>query len=255
MQHNTVICLVLAFLIAFSGCVGFSSSDQNEGSSSKAVEIQEEAISSMEDLNSYSFEFSMTSESKEGTAEMEIYSKVDLEERKAEMDSRLDVRGRSVEIKSYIVNDTMYAKTRGTWKEMSLSSQFWDENHQISRQKELLEVSDVTLVDNRSVNGVQTHVIEVKPQDMDEFKNQLMDAISRQGSGDSMETLKRGELKEVTYKYYIGKQKKYLRKLDIDMVVEIKGQEVEVTGEMVFSDYNEEMEIQIPEKARDGMIG
>jgi|Deesub1362A_J573_1020465.scaffolds.fasta_scaffold02522_11 hypothetical protein len=255
-------------------------------STPSAGEIVEMTLNSMENVKSY--RFSMDSEMNMSTIgektasilmKMRGEGAVNYGERKIFVSTISEIHGEegdmSIESDVYLMNDTMYMKMRSPemgeqWMKMKLPEelveQSWSSEDQIKQQMMLLNSSEVRRLPDEKVNGVECYVLEVKP-DLQKFWEAIKSQYSLgelQGMNEAIleEALKNSE---ISMKEWIAKDSKLPMKSEIYMLMTISPEDFNISVEnsedlnftmrmemrmvMHFYDYNEVIEIELPEEA------
>jgi len=82
----------------------------------------------------------------------------------------------------YLVNNTLYLKMGlgipqlpVQWTKREMPDEFWASQNQLGLQMELLNISEVELLEDEKVNGVDCYVLKIEP-DMNKFWDSTMAA-------------------------------------------------------------------------------
>jgi hypothetical protein len=239
-----------------------------------AAQIKANALQSAANVTSYRFSLTGTMEATIGNdtesftenVSLTLSGAVDLSNEKAMIDievTRVDEdAGQSVEeqILIYIINTILY--TGGdTWVKQNVTDfdsifQLFSGSQYIradmEMQRLLLETATVAKLNDEAVNGVNCYVLQIEEPDLE----QLFDLILGQEAIGSAENLSE-ILKGWTIKQWIAKDTSYLTKAYNKVTIELiemdlffgysMNMEMDVT--ILFSDYNEAINIELPEEA------
>lgn len=231
--------LVLALLVA--GCTDaggvYAMSDREQ-------QLKQETIGSLESVDNYRVAGDLSVSGDGRSIQGDIRGVIDRSERRARVE--VDVSGAtSLESTTYIVNDTAHVHTRNTWRTVDISDRnLWERNERLERQQEILEGAQFEVVGNDTVDGHPVRVVEIHVA-----KDKLDDLVSLAGAGDSSDVT----ITEATYTSYIDTETNRLRRVSVDMTMELDGERLDAAVTQTFSDFEENVTIEIPEQARDGV--
>ncbi len=162
----------------------------------------------------------------------------------------------------YMQGDTMYTNIDGNWTKMpGMPEEMWDQQNQVRTQAELLNASEIELVGSEKVNGEDAYKAKVVP-DTETFAlilNQQMGSMPLY----AMNVTEIFEESEMEWTTWISKEshlplKNYLS-MELTLTADMMGLPVGETGEIemevksdstvIYSNYNEPVEIVVPEEA------
>ena len=177
--------------------------------------------------------------------------------------SSSDVTGEvATEMEMYMQNDTLYTNTDGNWTKMpGMPEEMWDQQNQVKVQAELLNASEIELAGSEKVNGEAAYKVRVVP-DMDTFMmilNQQMGSMPLYAFN-MTEIFEESEMEWTTW---ISKESHLPLKTEVSMeltltsdlmnlpVGEMGDIEMEIKSDstVVYSNYNEPVDIVVPEEA------
>ncbi|MDY7081450.1 MAG: DUF6612 family protein, partial [Halobacteria archaeon] len=162
----------------------------------------------------------------------------------------------------YVVNNTTYIKGRlpgqDGWVKASMPSiinEMWNTQNQLEKQEELLNISEVERLEDDTVRGTQTYVLRIKP-DADEYQELVEEQLSGMGPAGSL-ARESVEVQSVSAKQWIAKDTNYPMRsqVELSMVMTTPGSggrtvRSNVSIEMKLYDHNKNVEIELPEEAR-----
>ncbi|HOO54328.1 MAG TPA: hypothetical protein PLM24_05100 [Methanothrix sp.] len=162
----------------------------------------------------------------------------------------------------YMQGDTMYTNIDGNWTKMpGMPEEMWDQQNQVRTQAELLNASEIELVGSEKVNGEDAYKAKVVP-DTETFAlilNQQMGSMPLY----AMNVTEIFEESEMEWTTWISKEshlplKNHLS-MELTLTADMMGLPVGETGEIemevksdstvIYSNYNEPVEIVVPEEA------
>ena len=174
-----------------------------------------------------------------------------------------------VETEMYIINNTMYMKMDMSailpnfsfWLKSEMTEEDWASEDLLGQQMELLNCSNVTLLDDEEVNGVDCYVLKIAP-DIEKYREIIMNQsiIEQAETGAEMmqdipDVLNKS-ISNITMIEWIAKDKKFVMKAEaaIDMTMSPDTEEeakVAMDYTMTFYDYNVPVSIVLPPEAED----
>ena len=266
MLKITIISLIAGTLL-ISGCVTTETIS--------AAQIKANALQSAANVTSYRFSLTGTMEATIGNdtesftenVSLTLSGAVDLSNEKAMIDievNRIDENtGQPLEetILIYIINTILY--TGGdTWVKQNVTDfdsifQLFSGSQYIradmEMQKLILETATVSKLNDETVNGVNCYVIQIGEPDLEK----LFDLILGQEAIGSTENLSE-IIKDWTIKQWVAKDTSYLKKAYNKVSIELiemdllfgYSMNMEMDMTILFSDHNEEINIELPEEAQ-----
>ncbi len=269
--------LVIAAVMMFSGCV------EKEKKMSVA-DIKAEVLANAEETDTYKFDMAVTMKmllsNETNDTEMTTISNgrgvLDVVGKKMklymntsmETNETTEVQG-PMEMEMYLINTTMYMKMDlgipglpPQWTKMEMPDESWTSQNQLEQQMELLEISEVELLADEELNGVDCYVLKIVP-DMEKFWNSTMAAVmgrSTQGLAPGIDLRK--ILKSMSTKEWISKATMYPKKTQMAVRLVVRSEDLAIPDtverftmtaneevEMLFYDYNQPVSIELPEAA------
>ncbi len=287
MKRKTIAGLIavvaLVAVAMFAGCI--------EEEQMSTAEIKAMVLATAENIDTYKFDLDMTQKTliSNETSDMEITTistgkgaadnineKLMMEmtmtmkmPEKAEMPDTMEMK-----MDMYFINNAMYMKmdlgipeipAQWTKTEMPGYEESFESQNQVELQMELLNVSEVELLEDEAVNGVDCYVLNITI-DTEKYWDIMM---KQEGMSELMQNLQQnvsfdiGEMiKEMSLKYWIAKDTKFPMKteMQIKMVMSSEDLNIPETEEeftmtmdqrtdMVFYDYNKPVTIELPKEA------
>jgi outer membrane lipoprotein-sorting protein len=272
--------LLIASAMMFSGCV-----EQEKKMS--VADIKAEVLANAEETDTYNFDMAVTMKmllsNETNETEMTTISNgrgvLDVADKKMKLNMNTSMETNEtteapgpMEMEMYLINSTMYTKMnlgmpglppQWTKREMPVGyEESWASQNQLEQQMELLNISEVELLADEEVNGVDCYVLEIVP-DMEKFWNSTMAVVmdrSTQGLAPGLGLRK--ILESMSTKEWIAKDTLYPMKTQMavrlvvsseDLAIPDMEEEFTMTAdeevEILFYDYNKPVSIELPEAA------
>ena len=272
--------LVIASVMTFSGCV-----DKVE--KMDVAEIKAEVLANAEKIDSYKFDMYVTMKmllcNETNETEMTTVSMgsgvldVATKQMKLNMTTSMETNETTevpgqMEMEMYLINNTMYTKMNlgipglpPQWTKMEMPDGYeesWASQNQLEQQMELLEISDVELLADEELNGLDCYVLKIEP-DMDKFWNStLADVMDRSTQGLAPGIGLQKILENISTKEWIAKDTMYPMKTQVAVRLVVSSDDLDIPGmdekftmtademvELLFYDYNQPVSIELPEAA------
>ena len=176
-----------------------------------------------------------------------------------------------METEMYIINNTMYLKmdmgtllpNQSLWLKQEMTEADWESEDLQGQQMELLNCSNVTLLDDAEVNGVECYVLKLVPDTEkcweilmnQSIRDQLvMGAAGMQNTSDVLNQ----SISNITMTEWIAKDTKFVMKSEaaMDMTISPDTEEeakVAIDYTVAFYDYNVPVTIELPAGADNAM--
>ncbi|MFB6074129.1 MAG: DUF6612 family protein [Haloarculaceae archaeon] len=230
----------LAVMVTLSGCSAITGGNGGGSGTPSVSEIQSQTQQAMQDVSTYAFGLNMDMSAQGRTISMSADGVVDHENRRM----RMQVNAFGQQVTQYVIDDTMYQNVGGRWQTQDVSDQnMWEQGTTLQQQRQILENADVTLQGTQTVDGTETYVVRINPNE-----TELRQLLQQQGTQGA---LAQGvSFSDVQFTQYIGTQDYLPRRVEINMTVSSQGQEVEVDMAMTFSDFGRDVSIQLPSEAQ-----
>jgi len=167
------------------------------------------------------------------------------------------------EIEMYMISDTIYTKIEGNWTKMEgLPMDSWDKQNIMKSQMELFNSSEFELIGSEKVNGEDSYKLKIVP-DMETFSTivgEQMGSMMPVQFTNITEIFEESEMKQTIW---LSKESKLPLKAELDMKMkltpELMGLPREMVGDVemdlessatvLYYDYNEPVEIELPPEA------
>lgn len=238
-SRSLLIVAALALLVAAAGCADGGSTTPGEAPPADA--LQENATAAMRDVTSATFTMTMDVEANEQSVSMNANGVMDVENRRMRMGLNMDTGGRTVDVTQYIIDQTAYQRVQGDWQTRNLDGQqMWSGGNQIALQKRILENSSLEITGSGTVDGHEVWIVAVEPSDA-----AIQQLLSRT-AGNVGENV---DVQGLRFEQYVDVETSQVRKLDMQMDAEIQGQQASLNMTMTFAEFNEPVDIQLPEDA------
>jgi len=174
-----------------------------------------------------------------------------------------------VETEMYVINYTMYMKmdmsailpNLSLWLKEEMTEEDWASEDLLGQQMELLNCSNVTLLDDEEVNGVECYVLKIVPDEKcwEIIMNQSI--MDQSGMGTEMQNTSdvlNQSLSNITMTEWIAKDTKFVMKsvAAMDMTMNPDTEEeakVAMDYTMTFYGYNVPVTIVLPPEAEDAI--
>lgn len=230
---------LFALLVATAGCSGGGNVAPADAPSPDA--LRENATAAMQAVESATFTMDMNVDTSQGEVSMRADGAMDIQNRKMRMEASVDAGGRSTELTQYIVDETAYQEVGGRWQTQDVSDQnLWEQGNQLALQRRMLNNSDVEITGSDAVDGEAVWVVSVQP---DEATVQQLLSQSATGVGENL------ELNDVSFRQFVDVDSYHVRKLEMTMDATIQGESATLDLTMTFSEFNQPVDIQVPEDA------
>ncbi len=178
---------------------------------------------------------------------------------------------RTMEMEMYLVNNTMYMKDLGIpelpaqWTKIEMpegSEESWESQDQLKQQMELLTISELELLEDEKVNGVDCYVLNIVP-DTEKFWETTMAKVMARSTQDLAPGIDLQKiLKSMSTKEWIAKDTNFLMKTQMAVHLVVNSEDLDIPDmvekftmtadeeiEMRFYDYNTPVSIELPEAA------
>lgn len=230
---------VVAVLVVTAGCAGIPGDDGDAGDERRSAEaFEQDVVDAMSDVETYRLTMEMNVSANGRTLTMTQRGAFD---RAAER-ARLNVSVFGQEATTYVDGTTMFVQSAGEWQTQDLSgSGLWGDGESLTRQRQILDSGDVTVAGGGTVDGTATTVLRVDPDTAD-----LKALVQQQQTQQALED---ATIENATLRMHVANETALPRKVDLEMTMTVNGQSTDTTVTMTFSDYDEPVEITIPDAA------
>ncbi len=247
-------------------------------------ELKEEVVSSVEEIDTYEFDMkaeSNTELSRHGKqAGLETITTgkgvVDRDSKnmKLEMTTTMGVSGRSSTVgsraKIYCINDSLYTKTSigisevpSDWVKMQMTEERWGSQNQLDEYFELLNKSEVEVLGNEKINGIDCYAVKILPHNETLWEMMVNEpAMSKQ-----MQEINRSEIeiKNSSAKFWVSKDTYFPVRTETAMELKMDSKalnmtsqeditvEIDLAVEVNYYNYNDPVKISFPQEAQDAV--
>lgn len=253
------------------------------------AEIKGMALATAENIDNYKFDMNMTQNmlisNETDETEMTTISNgsgtVDEANKKMEMEMMTTMKmpeeakmpeTREMKRDMYVINNTLYMKMDmgiptmpEKWTKIEMPEEYLESQNQVGQQMELLNVSEVELLEDEKVNDVDCYVLNLTP-DIEKYWETVM---KQGGMSGLMQSLRQNDsfdigklIKEMSIKQWIAKDTEFPMKteMQIKMVMSSADLNIPETEEeftmtmdqrtnISFYDYNKPVMIELPKEA------
>ncbi|WP_435177407.1 DUF7537 family lipoprotein [Halorussus sp. AFM4] len=272
--QRALVALLLAVLVVLAGCSGggtdpatdtaapdaTATTDGSDGpstvESANATAVKRDALSAMADVETYRIDARIVTVVSSNNVERRTVTNstgaVDRAERELRIDRTARVAGRSSSVSTYVVDRTLYQRSpqftrafSSKWIQRNISANFsqrWSALDTLTRQRELLNISDVELVGRETVDGTETYVLRATP-DPERYAELSADVTNRRV----------GEVRNVSVTYWLATDtyRPVKSNTTIDSTVSVRGREMDLHQELTLrlSGYGDDVSIRLPPAA------
>jgi len=171
----------------------------------------------------------------------------------------------STTMEMYFINDTIYMKLDDNWTKLMMPSpdDIWERQNLVKNQVELLSNSELTYEGMESIDGEECYKLKVVP-DMKTYATMLSEQLGSSIPVAFMNLSLLYESTEMEETVWITKDDSFLKKSDVNMKLDITPEimnlppevvgnitmNIDMTASMLFSDFNEPVDIVLPEEAK-----
>ena len=231
-KRTLLVTALVALLVAASGCSALS------GGGGQGEEIAKQTNEAMQDVDSYTFDLSMTMTAQENDQSVDITATGAINVAEERMRMQMDFMGRSTT--QYIIGSSQYIELDGNWQQRDVQQDIWNQQ-QLAQQRQILDNASVSFEGNTTIDGTDVYELSV-----DVNEDQLMDVIQQQQGQDIGSQV---DLKDVSYTMYVTHGDYRLKRIVADMKMSAQGQTLNADMEMTFNNFNGDVSIELPPEA------
>ncbi|MEE6210951.1 DUF6612 family protein [Salarchaeum sp. III] len=245
MHRRTVALVLLAGLVALSGCAGITDSSPTTTTAdvnASADAVQADTLDAMASVTSYEFDADLTQDL--GSIQTDIALTGVVNKTAERMYQRTDAtatrgdQSNSATTETYIVNNTAHIHSQGVWQTRPAPEGTWTSTP-TDRQVQFLTDADITVLNKSTVDGVETYALSVQP-DPESVTSYAENQSSV--SGDV-------SVESVSVTQYVAVDTHRIQKATLDMTLTLDGQTLEQTLTITFSEYGTDTDITVPDEA------
>lgn len=241
MQRKTLLLVLLAALVATSGCSGLSDSGTTHPNVDAAA-VQSQALSAMENTSTYEYNLTGTQHVNGITVDLQSSGVVNRDQKRMHTEATATAtqgdQSNTVTTETYVVDDTQYVHQQGVWQTKQLSRDIWSQNA-LGRQRAILDGANVSVVNTTTVEGVETYAIAVDPGESS-LENYVKSRSNVNGNV---------SVDDVHIVQYVAVDTHRLRKVSLEMSVSVNGRTVDQHFTITYHDYGTETDIEVPDEA------
>lgn len=239
MSRTAALAALLA-AVALAGCLG---GGPDTAMSQEAKQIQNESLDAMADVDAYELDAEMRVQGADQTVEMALSGAVNRSARMARVEVQMR-SPRSLTTTTYIDGRTAYVDTAMGWQRRTLPADYWSAGNRLQTQREVFAASTMDIAGTDVVDGTPVTVVDITVPD-DQLDELLSIAQRTQPTGPQ------GSITDAAYTAHIANETGLLRRVEVDMTMEVDGQSFDATVDMRFSHFGEPTPIAIPDAATD----
>jgi len=243
-KNNIIIICGIIGILFLSGCTTQNNQNQVE---LKVGDINTNAIQAAAGVNSYTYTMTTTSNlpgEDGGETDVSITGNcvIDVTSKKVMTYSLTPATGSTAEINTliYVIDDIQYTNTttEGSSEWLKENVTDWSSSYdQVQSQKEFMDIPGIKRSNDETVDGVDCYVIEINPD--------LTDPSSLPSSFEEMSEM----ISELKIKQWIEKDTYFIKKIDMQITMNVFTFSMTSKSVMIFSDYNKPVTIELPEEA------
>lgn len=266
-MRSVLLPALVALLAVTAGCGGVlpgaddgtpATDDGGDGGDlPPAEQVKADALAAIDGVETYRTNGSVVTVYTGGvdrTINATVEGRFDRTDRRAYINQTQSVLGRSVVVETYVVDGTVYQHSDqyvqrfdSEWirTEAGNDSRTWDRYDTLSRQRALLNVSNVSVAGTERVDGTETYVLEAEPDP---------DRLDELGLNASRGNF---EVRNVSATFYVATDSGRLVRSTTRLVGETTARDqtiqVDQQVDLRFTGYGDPVEVQLPEGADDAV--
>jgi hypothetical protein len=266
--------LVLALVVCSAGCVGLLSDDSgpengtdNGTETGETVDIdppnasdvepealRAEVLNATADIETVAIELNLTNEMEGSTLEMETEGVMNFAEQKARQEVSVSTGFVSQEVTQYIVDETVYIENPrgGGWLKQNISGQNIWEQGALGQQGAGAGLGEATAVEGDVFDGNQVYRLEIDI-DGENLTEPIPGEIGGGPGGIEPGFGVDTEYSDVELTQYVDAETSHVRHTEMEMTIEtdLREQPATATIETTMDEFNEPLNIELPEEAAD----
>jgi hypothetical protein len=243
-----LLALLLAVTLPLTGCTALTDGDTDDTDVDDVdgEQLRTATLDAMESVETARFESKMTMEMNGDSFTAETEGEMDLTAEKMHLTTTSSVDGQSFEGENYLVDETMYMHSEmlGGWVKQNMSGMNMWETNQLGQQQQLLEEAELEVTGETTTDGEEVYVTELS------VDGTLLNDIASQQTEDGMTQFgSEMSFNNATVTQHIDTETDRVRYTKISYTLSTNGQEMSMTMEQWFSEFDEPVEIELPEEA------
>lgn len=223
-------------------------SEGTDGSQPETLRLS--AVETMGDVDTAVFTMEMTMEMSDRTIELDSEGVMDLASEKMRMDVNVSGMMGEQSVTQYVIGETMYTEMMGEWQVQEAPQENFWEGNELNQQRELLENASIEITDTREFDGHSVKVVTVDP-DQETVEKIMAEGGTGSTAGSDFGPASQPSVSDMEVTQYIDADTNHVRYTELTAVMEVMDQEVTMTMTMTFDEFDEPVEITLPEAAED----
>ena len=223
-------------------------------------ELQADALEATLGVDSATFTANLSAElGTETSIGAQVEGAVDVESQRARVDTALDIGflgQESMESTQYLVDDTVYFENplSDEWNKLTVPNDSLAGVGEFERPEGMVDLGQETTVERDTFDGESVYAVttELDAKDVTESIGGSMEGVDSELGFDLGEFV---DLEEsgVSMTQYIDVDENYIRHVEADLTVDssLLQEPAEASLELTIEDFNEEVEVELPEDAED----
>lgn len=228
LSRRSIGLLFVALLVLASGCGALLGGDPDGDT------VANETAAAIESVDSYTYDSTVTLQQNGTNDSIEGAGVVDRADRRLRFEQSIGDQSAV----QYIVEDTIYQNTSGSWQSAPLGNDsFWSDQLPLAGQRSILEGANATLVGETTVNGtaVDELSVDVTDRQLLGYLRQRLPAISPGIT-----------FSNVSYTVYVTPDDRHLERVTTDATASVGDQHVDVSSTMNVGGYDENVTVDLP---------
>ena len=246
---SVLLALLLVLTLPLAGCAGLTDGDTDDdttpdvdGEQLRADSL--DATASVETVRvTQEVTMDLGGESVTSTSE----GVMDLEAEKLRFTTSSSIAGTDFEQEQYLIGDTMYLRSEALdgWVKQNVSGfDAWG-NNQFAQQQRLLENATLDVTGQQTVDGNEVYVTKL------DIDGEMLTALANEQAGDISDQLASGvSFNNASVTQHIDVETNRVRYTKLQYSLTVRGQDATVTLEQRFSEFNEPVDIELPEEVK-----
>lgn len=236
--------VAIALMVLMAGCAGLVGGEDIEED-----ELEQKTLEAMEDVDTFSMTYNQSVEVMGTTSQMSAEGVIDREAQRAQMTTTMD----GIPIEQYVIDDTLYQETGGEWVKVKLPEEILWEEHETAQQQKALEMGDLDIRETTTFDGNEVYVVDIE-LDEDELADVVNDSDAGMDGGFEGEFrmdafMDDVEFNDVRVTQYIDTDTYHVRYVNMSFEMETSMGPVTIELDMTLSDFNEDVDIELPPEA------
>lgn len=250
-RKPVLLALLLVLTMPLAGCAGLTDGDtDDDGEPTPDVDgeqLRAASLDAMERVETVRITQDLQMDLGGESFTVESEGVTDLDAEKMRLTTTSSAGGSSFEQEQYLVGDTMYmhSKVFDGWVKQNISGfNAWGSN-QFAQQERLLGNASLDVTGQQTVDGNEVYVTELA------IDGETFTDIAAQQSSEALSQLQSNvSFDDVTITQHIDVETSRVRYTKVQYSLTLQSQEANFTLEQRFSEFNEPVDIELPEGAK-----